>query len=87
MAKEKATVTLYREKVDEARSLVRASSTSEVIDIALDRLIHIERLRRDVSGYRNVPVGEDELAIAAFGEDIGLDDDTDWAAICGEDQA
>lgn len=87
MAKEKATITLHREKVDEARSLVRASSTSEVIDIALDRLIRIERLRRDVSAYRNIPVGDDELAIAAFGDDIGLADDTDWAAICGEERA
>ena len=41
MGKEKVTISLDRSKADDARSLVEAHSTSEVIDIALDHLIRI----------------------------------------------
>jgi len=49
MARGKAIVLLDREKVEEARELVGGRSMSEVIEIALDRLIRAERLRRDVA--------------------------------------
>jgi hypothetical protein len=82
MAREKATVTLDRKKVDAAKALVRAKSLSETIDIALDRLIRAERLRRDVRAYASQPLTDAELAVAdlevAF--DLG-DDDVDYDAI------
>ena len=81
MAREKATVTLDRRKADVARSLVRAKSLSETIDIALDRLIRAEKLRRDVAAYAAKPMSDDELAVAdlpvAF--DLG-DEDVDYEA-------
>jgi hypothetical protein len=82
MAREKATVTLDRKKADAAKSLVRAKSLSETIDIALDRLIRTERLRRDVAAYASQPLTNEELAVTdlpvAF--DLG-DDDVDYEAI------
>jgi hypothetical protein len=81
MAKEKATITLDRSKMEEARALVGAQSTSAVVDLALDRLIRVERLRRDVSAYRAHPPADDELLIAELAGAGELDDDTDWAAL------
>ncbi|MFI5267985.1 MAG: hypothetical protein ACHQ7M_11470 [Chloroflexota bacterium] len=78
MAKEKVTITLDRSKADSARSLLGANSTSEVIDLALDRIIHAERLRHDVAAYRRVPPTDVELEWALLGGATGLADDTDW---------
>jgi hypothetical protein len=86
MAREKVTVTLDRSKADRARALVGAGSTSEAIDIALDRLIRAERLRVDVAAYRRVPPTSAEVELASLGETGILDDDTDWEALFGGDQ-
>lgn len=86
MAKEKVTITLDRSKADEARSLVGAASTSEVIAVALERLIHAERIRRDVAAYTAIPPTEEEIALAKFGGDTTLlEDDTDWEALYAEE--
>jgi hypothetical protein len=84
MAKEKATITLNREKAEEARALVGADSTSAVVDVALDRLIQLERLRRDITAYRANPPTDDELALAELVGEGLLEDDTDWADLYGE---
>jgi len=81
MAKEKVTITLDRAKVAVARGLVRATSTSELIDIALDRLVRAETLRQDVEAYRRVPPTPQERALAELADTSGLSDDTDWEAI------
>jgi hypothetical protein len=86
MAKEKVTITLDRSKAARARTLVRAGSTSEVIDIALDSLIRVERLRRDVAAYRQVPPTDAEVELGLLAETAALDDDTDWEALYAEDQ-
>lgn len=83
MARTKVTVTLDRSKADAARVLMGASSTSEVLDMALDHLIRTERLRRDVAAYRRVPQTEAEVALALLAA-ARLDDDTDWEAIYAE---
>ena len=84
MAKEKVTITLDRSKAEEARALVGATSTSELIDKALDRLIKVERLRRDIEAYRRMPLTEGELTWGFFpSPDLG--DDTDWEALFPED--
>jgi hypothetical protein len=84
MAKQKVTITLDHRKAEDARNLVGAGSTSEVIDIALDRLVRSERLRRDVAAYQRMPPTETEQELAALGETTPLADDTDWEALYAE---
>lgn len=85
MAKEKVTITLDRRKADEARGLTGATSTSEVIAVALDTLIRIERLRGDLAAYRRFPPSPAELELALLAGSGDLDDDTDWEALYAED--
>jgi hypothetical protein len=87
MAKQKATITLHPEKVDEARALVNARSTSAVVDIALDLLIRTERLRKDVAAYRQVPPTAEEIALAVVGAAAGIADDVDWEALYADGPA
>jgi hypothetical protein len=82
MAREKATVTLDRSKVDAARKLVHAKSVSETIDIALERLVKAERLRRDVAAYSSRPMTDEELAIADLPVSFDLgDEEVDYDAL------
>lgn len=81
MAKQKVTITLDRGKADEARLLVGSANTSEVIDIALDRLIRAERLRRDIDAYRRLPPTDTDLLVALQADTSGLADNTDWEAL------
>jgi len=82
MAKWKTTITVERNKVDEARRLTGAKSTSGAIDVALDRLIYTERLRRDVAAYAAAPPTDDEIAMAAITPSWKtLADETDWDAV------
>jgi hypothetical protein len=84
MARDKATVTLDRAKVRDAMDLIGGRSMSEVIDIALDRLIHAEQLRRDVAAYGRAPLSEDELALTDLPLALDLDDeDVDYEALYG----
>ncbi len=85
MAKEKVTITLDRAKADAARSLVTATSTSEVIDVALDRLIRTERLRRDIAAYRTLAPTTNEIELALTADTSSLTDDTDWEALYPEE--
>jgi hypothetical protein len=84
MGKEKATITVDREKLNAAKALLRAKSISETIDTALERLLRTERLRRDVAAYRRVPLDEQELAIVDLPVELDLDDaDVDYDALYG----
>ncbi len=84
MAREKATVTLDRAKVEQARALIGGKSMSEVIDAALDRLIRTERLRGDIRAYARQPQGSAELAVADLPVMLNLDDDeVDYEALYG----
>ncbi len=81
MAKDKVTITLDRAKAEHARALVGASSTSEVIEIALERLLRAERLRRDIAAYRQQPQTDAEISFGLIDPDGDLTDDTDWEAV------
>ena len=81
MAKEKATITLDRAKAAAARAVAGASSTSEVIDVALDQLIRLGRLRADIAAYSQQPPTEAEVALALLADTSGLADDTDWETL------
>src|SRR5437867_3497208 len=67
MAREKATVTIDRNKLETAKALIRVKSISETIDVALDRLIRAEQLRRAVAAYARQPFTE-----VALGREAGL---------------
>lgn len=84
MAKEKVTVTLDRAKAERARTLLAAASTSAVIDLALDRLIAAERLRKDIEAYRRIPPDKSEESLALLADTSALADDTDWEALYPE---
>jgi hypothetical protein len=84
MAREKATITLDREKVRAAMELTDRRSMSDVIDLALGRLVHAERLRHDIAAYRRVPTTDDELALAGLPVHLDLGDaDVDYDVIYG----
>jgi hypothetical protein len=86
MAKTKATVTIDRAKVDEARRLTGATTTSAAIDVALTELIRSERVRRDVAAYTATPPSDDEIALARAPINWAeLADDTDWDALYRDD--
>lgn len=82
MAREKATIAVDRRKLQHALDLTGASSASQAIDIALDELIRIERLRRDVAAYAAWPPTQEEIARVDRAPDCSdLADDTDWDAL------
>lgn len=79
MARQKATITLDRTKARDAMALVEVHTMSEVIDLALDRLIRAERLRRDVATYGSGPAADLDLALADIPVTFDLDDtDVDY---------
>jgi hypothetical protein len=85
MAREKATVTIDREKLERAKALIQVRTMSETIDVALDRLIRGEQLKRDVAAYARDPLTADELALADVPLDLDLgDDEIDYEALYGE---
>lgn len=75
MVREKVTITLDRAKTREAMLLLEVHTASEVIDRALDRLIHAERLRRDVAAYGRTPPTVEDMALAEMPVAFDLDDD------------
>lgn len=84
MAKTKASVSLDPAKVAQARQLLDGSTLSEVIDIALARLILGELERRHVAGYLAQPPEHDEDAWAEVERDpSGIADGVDWASLYG----
>ena len=86
MAREKATVTLDREKVRHAMALTGERTMSEVIDTALDRLIHDEQLRSDIAAYRRMPPMAEERALGNLPVKLDLgDDDVDYEALYGQE--
>lgn len=84
MARNKATITLDREKVARAGSLIGERTMSDVVDVALDRLIQAEELRRDIAAYARQPLGTDELATTDLAVEFDLADvDVDYEALYG----
>jgi hypothetical protein len=81
MAKEKATITVDREKLSVARAMLGVPSASAAIDVALSELIHRHRLRNDLKAYAATPPTAEESAISAASPNWDdLLDDTDWDA-------
>jgi hypothetical protein len=86
MAKEKATITVDRAKLSEARAVLGVSSASAAIDVALSELIRRYRVLHDVNAYTRMPPTTEEAALGhAFPDWSDLADDTDWDAEWPED--
>ena len=84
MAKTKVSVTLDPAKLAQARALLGAPTVSELISVALDRLIVEELDRRHVAGYAEHRPEEDEDAWADLPRNHSdIADDVDWAALYG----
>ncbi len=84
MSKTKASVSLDPAKVAQARELLGSPTLSEVIDIALARLILGELERQHVAGYLRQPPDHDEDAWAEVERNpSGITDDVDWANLYG----
>jgi post-segregation antitoxin (ccd killing protein) len=85
MARQKATITVDRDKLETAKALIGAGSISETIDVALSRLIRAEQLRRDVAAYAREPFTADELGFADLSVELDLgDDDVDYDKLYGK---
>jgi hypothetical protein len=86
MAKEKATITVDRTKLSEARTLLGVSSASAAIDVALSELIRRHRVLADVEAYSRTPQTAEEAELSHGLPDWSdLVDDTDWDAEWPED--
>lgn len=81
MAKRKVTITLDSAKAERARQLSGASTTSGVIDLALDTLIRRKQIENDVAAYRQSPTTSEERLLASYSEPPDLADNTDWLAL------
>jgi hypothetical protein len=81
MARQKATITVDREKLSEARAMLGVPSASAAIDVALSELIRRHRLRHDLRAYAGTPPTAEEAALGVSSPDWDdLADDTDWDA-------
>ncbi len=81
MAGEKATITVDRAKLSEARALLGVSSASAAIDVALSELIRRHRVLHDAIAYTRTPPTAEEGALGHVLPDrSNLADDTDWDA-------
>lgn len=81
MAREKATITVDRQKLSEARAMLGVPSASAAIDVALSELIRRHRLRNDLKAYAGTPPNAEEAALGGASPDWDdLADDTDWDA-------
>lgn len=88
MAKTKVSVTLDPAKLAQARALVGAPTVSELVAVALDRLIAAELDGRHVAGYLRHPPDEDEDSWAEAPRDpSAIADNVDWAALYGVEQS
>ncbi|MBX3030956.1 MAG: type II toxin-antitoxin system VapB family antitoxin [Chloroflexi bacterium] len=79
MARGKVTITLDRDKAEQAMRWSGHRTVSGVIDAALDAYIRTERNQRDAEIYERMPITADEFPTDYFGGKLDLgDDDVDY---------
>lgn len=82
MAREKVTIMAERRKIERVRRLTGATSASDAIDRALDELLRLERIRRDIAAYAQHPPTLDEAAFGSYRpSNVEIADDTDWESV------
>jgi hypothetical protein len=82
MPKSKLSVTLDPVTLERARELIEVSSVSQLLDVALARLIESEEERLHIAGYVRTPTTREFEPLADV-ERLPLEDDVDWAALYG----
>ncbi len=86
MARDKATITLDRAKVRDAMQLTGNTSMSDAIDVALDELIRVRRLRSDVAVYARLPAEARDVVLGDVPVVLDLDDEeVDYEELFGAD--
>jgi hypothetical protein len=86
MAKSKVTISLDKEKAAKAAAFLGGRNLSQVVDVALERLIQTEQLRHDLAAYAGRPLSDDEMALTGLPVEFDLDDDdVDYEALYGRD--
>ena len=84
MSRVKTTVSIDKRTLEAACRLLGVDSTSEVVDVALDRFVRSEELLRDLRGYVATPPTEEEILLAEIGVHLDLgDDDVDYDQFYG----
>jgi Arc/MetJ family transcription regulator len=84
MPRVKTTVSIDQSNLQAACELLGTTSTSEVVDIALERYVRAERLLRDIRGYLAQPPTPEELLFAEVAAEFDLGDDhVDYEALYG----
>ncbi len=82
MTRTKITISVDAAKLELVRGVTGGTSTSGVIDAALDIVLAARRNARDAAAYVAMPPTRGERALAASPQPFdGIEDDTDWAAL------
>lgn len=71
----KTTVSIDRDTLDEACAMLGRTSTSEVVDIALARMVEAQRLLTDIRGYLAHPPTAEEIALGDIAVSFDLGDE------------
>ncbi len=84
MPRLKTTVSIDEQSLRDASELLGLTSTSEVVDVALDRLVQSERLLRDLRAYLGRPPTAEAAMFGSVRVRFDLDDDdVDYEALYG----
>ena len=84
MPRLKTTVSIDEACFKQACQMLGTKSTSEVVDIALERLVHSQRLLEDIRAYLGRPPTLEETSLADLPVRLDLDDDDiDYDALYG----
>jgi Arc/MetJ family transcription regulator len=84
MPRLKTTVSIDEQSLRDASELLGLTSPSEVVDAALERLVHSERLLRDLRAYIGRPPTAEEVMFGSVPVRFDLDDDdVDYEALYG----
>ncbi len=83
MSKTKISVSLDPGTLAQAQALTTSASVSELLDVALKRLIKEELERQHVAGYEKMPVGDEFASWANMDRIPESDNEVDWAALYG----
>ena len=83
VSKTKISVSLDPGTLAQAQALAPSASVSELLDVALKRLINEELERQHVAGYEKLPVGNEFTKWANISRIPETDNEVDWAALYG----
>jgi hypothetical protein len=83
VSKTKISVSLDPGTLAQAQALTPSASVSQLLDVALKRLINEELERQHVAGYEKLPIGDEFTGWANTKRTPETDNEVDWAALYG----